>query len=252
MKTRQGRRCVRFRDKILQKMNVILPLLIPTNIILFPFWSSSSQWTWAGLVLFFQKKRYHSAGCEPPSKALNTLVQHGKLFVSFLPLLLHSFLTLHLIPIPPFKIFKLLILIIFLFICKDFHLPFYPFFVLVFLLSYVLFFLLASILNTCVGLYPRFMWEARQKEDLGHILVWHLWLFLFFSFPNHIKVAGSIFPSLEECRWHGRLRSLSYMVFKEVCSGSARAHQREVSGNFLRSTDKLSFRVCVLPYDKWQ
>lgn len=115
-------------------------------------------------MLCFQRKRYRSVGCEPTSKALDTLVQRGEWFVSFLPLLLDSFFTLHFIPIPPFKNFKLLILIIFLFICKYFPLPFYPFF-LIFLLSYLPFFLLASILKTCVGLYPRFMCEARQKED---------------------------------------------------------------------------------------
>lgn len=64
-------------------------------------------------MLCFQRKRYRSVGCEPTSKALDTLVQHGEWFVSFLPFLLDSFLTLHFIPIPPFKNFKLLILIIF-------------------------------------------------------------------------------------------------------------------------------------------
>lgn len=64
-------------------------------------------------MLCFQRKRYRSVGCEPTSKALDTLVQRGEWFVSFLPLLLDSFFTLHFIPIPPFKNFKLLILIIF-------------------------------------------------------------------------------------------------------------------------------------------
>lgn len=133
MTTQPGRRCASSeRQDTLENechsatpdphQHYTLPILV---------FSSSSQWTWAGLVLCLQKKSYHSADGEPTSKALDTLVQHGEWFVSFLPFLLDSFLflTLHFIPIPLF--------------------------------SYLLFFFLANILNTCAGLYPRFTCEAR-------------------------------------------------------------------------------------------